>query len=210
MKKTLIVLVLVLGLSVFAGIALGRSDEGLGRALEQLSKKIERLDFSNNDFERGTVPMSMVINGNGHVRLTRATVKSVSGDNIGVEVWKLNFIIHKMSDTQVFAPGKEGMNWGDIKVNDVLDVTGNVDANTSALIHAKIVHDRSVLDQARETEIARLRERINELIKRLNEILGKIGATPIPTVSPTPSPSPSPTPSPTPTPTPSPTPTPTP
>ena len=203
MKKILLsALVVVLGLSTFVGVALARSNnKGLEKAVEQLSKKIERLDFTSNDFERGTVPMSMVINGNGHVRLTRATVKSVSGDNIGVEVWKLNFTIHKMSDTQVFAPGKEEMKWGDIKVNDVLDVTGETDANTSALIHAKIVHDRSAIDQAREAEINRLRERINELIKRLNEILGRI-PSPSPSPSPTPTLSPSPSPTPTPTPTP--------
>ncbi|TSC90268.1 MAG: hypothetical protein G01um10142_459 [Parcubacteria group bacterium Gr01-1014_2] len=198
MKKILLsALIVVLSLSIFVGVALAKSNnKGLAKAFEQLSKKLERLDFDEDDFERGTVPMSLVINGNGHVRLTRAMVKSVNGDNISVEIWKLNFNLHKMSDTQVFGLGKGEINWSDIKINDILDVTGQLDESTTALIHAKIVHDRSALSQSNQEEINRLRERINELIRKLNEILGRLGQTPLPTPTSSPTPSPSPTPTP--------------
>lgn len=210
MKKFIFISVIVIAFSlVFVSVLARSENKGLEKAFEQLSKKLERLDFNQGEFERGTVPMSLVINGNGHVRLTQATVKLLTGDTIGIEVWKLNFNLHKMPDTQVFGLGKGEINWSDIKVNDILDLTGQFDVITAGLIHAKIVHDRSAVSQNTE-EINRLRDRINDLIKRLNEILGRLGQTPLPTVTPSPSPSLSPTPSPSPTPTPSPTPSPTP
>ena len=206
MKKIIFISVIVVSLSLAFVSAFALSENrGLEKAFEQLTKKLEKLDFNEGEFERGTVPMSLAVNGNGHIRLTRAAVKSVSGDTINVEVWKMNFSIHKMSDTQVFAHRKETMKWEDIKVNDILDITGQLDTDTLALVHAKIVHDRSA-SQANQEEINRLREKINDLIRRLNEILGRIGQTPLPTPTPSPSLSPTPSPNPTPSPTPSPTP----
>src|SRR3989344_7991213 len=189
MKKINVVLFsfLVLVLALLTGAAItkanenneGQSQSSISNVVEKFLKKVERLDIDEDEFKRGVVPMSLVINPQGEARITRGVVKAVSGDIVTVEVWKLNFSLHKMPDTKIFGFGleKKGseMKWEDIKINDVVDVRGQMDNEKPAFLHAGVVHERVAIEAQLRDRVQQLRDKINELIKKLNEILGRIG-----------------------------------
>lgn len=221
MKKLRYLLVLVAALALvaaFSVLARGTDDDdrgGLGvgpvkafeKAFERLGKIEDRdFEFDKNAFERGA-PATLTINPHGAIRMTNAKVTAVAEDRVTVEIWKLSFVIHKMPDTQVFAGRVKDLTFSDITVGDALDVLGELDATSAAFVHARVVHDRSQIVRARDEEVTRLRQVLNELINRLIEILNRTGQpipsglpSPVPTASPTPSPAPSPSPTPSPTP----------
>lgn len=227
MKKFRYLLVLVAALALVAAVSVSaqgqQSGKGPIKALEQAIEHLEKFGekefkFENRVIEAGAAPASLMINPGGKVRLTNAKATAVSGDIVTVEIWKIAFSVLKMPDTKVFAGKAKDLAFGDIKVGDSIDVLGQLDPERAAFIRAELIHNRTQVVQVRDGEVERLRGLIENLIRRLQEILARQGRSlppgfsplPSPTASPTPTPAPTPTPTPTPVPTPSPTPEPTP
>ena len=168
------------------------------RPLENLLKKIEKFDtkeFSLEGKSDREPPSTLTINPQGNARITNGKVTAVSGDIITVAIWKLNFSVHKMPDTKVAASANQELTFEQIVAGDTVDVLGRLDDAQAAFIHAQVIHDRTQMGRAKEQEKGRLQTLINDLIRRLNELLAKQGKPPLPTPSPSPSGSPSPSPS---------------
>ena len=143
-------------------------------------------------------PPRLTINPNGEAKIYSGKVTSTSTDIITVEIWKLSFSVHKMVDTKVKG-GKAELQFGEIQINDIVDVMGRVDETQAAFVHASTIHDRTQVKRQYDQEIAHVRKQIDELTARLNALLAR-AQTPTPTPAPAPVPTPAPTP---PTPTPS-------
>lgn len=146
-----------------------------------IEKAIERLEkFSDRDFgiteneeALGNTPETLAVGPRGQVRITAGKVTAVASSTVTVMVWKMSFTVHKMPDTNVVARGSGNFKFEDIKVGDVVDVKGVLDETTAMFIHAKQVRDRSAGITQHEDQISRMRAQIQELIERLNKLLGK-------------------------------------
>ena len=203
---------LAFGAAVFAEDARDmRMEKSEGKSmmhpLENLLKKIEKFDakdFSLEGKQERDLPSTLTINPHGNTRITSGKVTAVSGDIITVTIWKLNFSVHKMPDTKVFASSNKELTFEQIAVGDIVDMLGNLDDTQTAFIHAQTIHDRTQMGKAREEERSRIQALINDLIRRLNDLLAKQGRPPLPTPSSSPSASPSATPGPSPSASPSP------
>jgi len=196
-------------LTAFAQDSMMRKDSmmNLGKGpIKAVEHALDRLEkFETGDFQRPleNAPSTLAVNPRGETKITNGKVTAVNGDIVSVEIWKMSFSVHKMPDTKVFAGRAKEFSWDQIKVGDIVDVLGKLDTAQSMFIHAQVVHDRSQLMQARDEETSRLRQLINDLVKRLNEILVRQGRQPLPTPSPSASASPSPSASASPSPSPS-------
>jgi hypothetical protein len=193
--------------------------KGATKALERAVEKLEKFDardFRGEDFDKFALPSSIAINPDGHTRLTNAEVTSAASNSLGVRVWGLSFTVNVGAETKIFATRNQEAAFSDIRVGHRLNVIGRTSEGTPGVIQAEVIHNRSIVSAVRDAEIARLRGLIEDLIRRLQEVLARTGQTlppgfsPLPSPSPSPSPSPTPSPSPSPTPSPSPSPTPTP
>ncbi|MBI3274344.1 MAG: fibronectin type III domain-containing protein [Candidatus Colwellbacteria bacterium] len=168
------------------------------QVIKGVEKAIERLEkFSDNDFgitelqaRLDNAPETLSIGPRGKIRITAGKVMAVATDTITVSVWKMNFTVHNMLDTSVRARGERKISFGDIHMGDIVDVRGVLDGTTAMFIHARDIHDRSGIIQQQNDRVSRIRAQIQELIERLNKILGK-GTTPPPPVPPPAAPSPS-------------------
>lgn len=219
--KLLLVGMVIVALAAFGARVFARDEnedeakpgKGPVKAVEKALERLQNFEFKGfgeEDFTRGLAPSSLAINPQGHVRLTNAEVTAISGSSLSVKVWGLAFTVRQGTSTKVFAGKIRELSFSDIKVGDRIDVVGRTSESTPGVIDAEVIHDRALIVQARDEEVARLRSLIEDLIRRLQDILQRSGRSLPPGFSPLPSPSasPSPTPSPSPSPSPSPTPTP--
>lgn len=164
----------------------GGLEDGIGNIVKPFEQAIDRLEkFGENGFgfqkdllKNGAAPATLMIGAEGQVRITRANVTDVSGDTIKVEIWKLVFSVYQTSDMKVLGGGGETIQFSDVKVGDVVTVLGKLDANQAAFVHAEIIHDVTQLARERDAHIAELQAKINELIKRLQVLLSKVGTGP--------------------------------
>ncbi len=199
---------LAFGITVFAEDQHGdvrmekNETKSMMHPLQNLLQKIEKFDakeFSIEGKPVREVPSTVTINPHGNTRLTNGKVIAVSGDIVTVEIWKLNFSVHKMPETRVFASNDKEFVFSDIAVGDMVDVMGQLDTTTPAFLHAQAIHDRTKTIKAQQEESGRLQGLINELIRKLNDLLAKAGKQQLPTPTPlfntTPSPSATPSPS---------------
>lgn len=161
----------------------------LRKAVQNLEKKIEQSEFNINEqeFSLGNAPDTIAIGNKGHTRITGAKVTAIASTTLTISIWNLTFTVHQMPDTNVTARGGGRYSFGSIKVGDIIDVKGALDATQAGLIHAKLVHDRSALIQQNQDRINQLRAQIQEMIERLNRLLGR--TTPPPSSSDTTAPS---------------------
>jgi hypothetical protein len=167
----------------------------LERAIERL-EKLEGLEFEGQDFEAGRIPPTLMVNPQGKIRVTNARVTAVAPDRITVEVWRLSFVAHRTAETKVFASRRAEFAFGDIAVGDTVAILGRLDAEQTALIHAEVIHNFAQVLREREQEVARIRSLIEDLIRRLQEVLARQGRPLPPGIMPTPELTPTPTPTP--------------
>lgn len=162
----------------------GGFGHGIGNIVKPFERAIDRLEkfgengfgFRKDLFEHGAAPATLMIGPEGQARITRANVADVSGDVMKIEIWKLIFSVHNMPDTKVLGGGGGTMQFSDVKAGDVVNVLGKLDADQAAFIHAEVIHDFTQLARERDAHIAELQAKINELIKRLQDLLSNIGA----------------------------------
>lgn len=148
--------------------------QALERALERL-EKVENLEFDQDKFTAGAVPATLAVNPQGNIRITGGRVTAVADTELTVESWRLSFLVRQTAETKVFAGRAAELGFGDIAVGNTVDIFGRLDAGHSALIHAEVIHNRTRVIEERGREIDRLRSVLEDLIRRLQEILGREG-----------------------------------
>ena len=140
-------------------------------ALQRL-QNFEVKNFGANDFARPTIPPSLTINPQGDVRITNGTVlNSVASSTLSVKIWGLTFTVNTDANTQVSPGGSQSGSVGNINTGDNVDVLGTTSDNTPGVIQAKVIHNRSAANQTRNDEISRLRQLINDLMQKLQNLL---------------------------------------
>lgn len=186
MKKTFysIITFAIFMLAVTAAFSVSADEKSNGKSkgvVKTIEKAIDKLTkweekdfkFNEQDFNKGNVPETLNIGPKGHARITAGKVSAVGNGTVVVSVWKMSFTVHKMPETKVLARGGGNSTFESIKMGDVVDVNGVLDGDKVMFIHAEVIHNRSTVSAEREEQISKLRAQIQEMIERLNKLLGK-------------------------------------
>ena len=176
---------------IVAGVLMGLSaaranekenDRG-GNAFERAVEKLEKFEskiFRHEDFEGKTsLPASLAINPNGEVRITNAHVLSVASTTMSVKVWGLSFTVNADTNTRVLF-GKEKVEEGtlsSVHVDDSVQIVGATTEGAPGTVLARVVHDNTAVTRVHDEEVSRLRQRIEELIRRLQDLLSRSHAS---------------------------------
>jgi|SRR3989344_971764 len=123
---------------------------------------------------------SLNINPHGKVLITAGEVTEVNWPNLKVKTWGLVLNVHMTPDAKIIggtttttsiATGTPPLVIPTITVGDKVDILGDMEKDTG-LIHAKTFKNRSQSSKDSEN----LRQRINDLIKQIEELRAKLKA----------------------------------
>lgn len=152
--------------------------DNLNRAFGQL-EKFKMKDFEASDFSRATIPSSLTINPQGDIRITNGTATGLTASStLSVKIWGITFTVNTDANTQISSGSSQQGTVGGINTGDKVDILGTTSDATPGVIQAKVIHDRSATNQARDEQISRLRQLINELVQKLQGLLGTSTTTP--------------------------------
>ena len=196
--RTKILTAVLIGLLVTTGLALtvrARDDDRSGsnsgrrdgdvmlKKLEdkamKFKEKFEVEDEDLPDVEKGNQPNpSLFIGPNGKGIISGMVVSAPSGSpsTMGVEVWRLRLNVD-VSEARIIPEQNTGTTTSTttaMAVGNKVSVKGQMNPDTG-VVKASVVHDLSV----RAEKVSRIQKRIEELLRKLNELRERLGQRPI-------------------------------
>ncbi len=168
----------------------GKNDNGKNSFPAGITKQLQSMDFtkllsnikvSDDDFKNK--PASLTINPNGEFKLNSgvvATIPATGSPSFTVKSWGITFAVNYSTLTNLRTQNG-AMLITEIRVGDIVNIQGKIDAN--GVVLATRVENLSIASSEQNTQ---LRNQINALIERLNQLLGKAGLPPVATPTTTP------------------------
>ena len=112
---------------------------------------------------------SLNVNPQGKVLITAGEVTEANWPNLKVKVWGLILNVHVMPDVRIISGTTQASST--VAVGNKVDILGDMEKDTG-LIHAKTFKNRS----QGSIDMENLRQRIQDLIRQIEELRAKIKA----------------------------------
>lgn len=177
-----------------ASLAMAENDDKRdnGNLPPGLQKQIQKFESGelfkglrmDENIVKATLPSSLAINPNGDIRINEAKVTSVPAPtsatsttgSLTIKVWGMTFTLNITADSKLYTQTRN-LAITDIKVGDSVDVSGTVSESAPGVVQVRQLKDRTQQASMTSEEVSKIRLRIQELIERLNILLGKTNAT---------------------------------